>query len=140
MVFLTTLDVIGRFFFNKPIKGAFELTELGLALVIFFGLGLTHLHNEHIAIDFLTEKFSQKGQAIINIIIDSFITVFMILVAWQMWEYSQRISASNTTTGDLKLPINIFVVLAAIGIITFAFSALAKVLNLVAKESGKNGS
>lgn len=138
MVFLTTIDVIGRFFFNNPITGTFELTELGLALVIFLGLGLTHMHNEHIAIDIVTDKFSRIGQAITDIIIDSFIAIFMTIVAWQMWEKAQRISDANTTTGDLKLPISIFIIFAAFGMLTFALSALVKILNVLKKVVGKN--
>ena len=32
---LTTVDVIGRYFFNRPLRGAFEITELLLLTLIF---------------------------------------------------------------------------------------------------------
>lgn len=35
MMFLTSLDVIGRYFLSRPVPGAFELTELLLVLAIF---------------------------------------------------------------------------------------------------------
>ena len=37
---LTCIDVIGRYFFNTPVTGGFELTEMMLAALIFFGLSL----------------------------------------------------------------------------------------------------
>lgn len=138
MVFLTTFDVFGRFFFNKPITGTFELTELGLALMIFLGLGLTHLQDEHIAIDFLTTKMSKRNQAILDIVIDLLITAFMVLVAYNLWENSKRIANSNTVTGDLSLPIHVFIIIAALGTLAFALSALAKALNLLPKVVKKN--
>ncbi|WP_041076066.1 TRAP transporter small permease [Bacillus sp. OxB-1] len=138
LVFLTTFDVLGRFFFHRPITGTFELTELGLALVIFLGLGLTHWHDEHISIDFLTTKMSARKQALLDIGIDLFITLFMVLVAYNLWDNSKRIANSNTVTGDLGLPISVFIIIAALGTLAFALSALAKALNLLPKVVKKN--
>ena len=35
MMSLTTVDVVGRYFFNKPVLGAFELTEFLVLILIF---------------------------------------------------------------------------------------------------------
>lgn len=53
LMLLTAADVIGRYFFNKPIFGGFELTEIVLAILIFAGLPLTTLRGGHITVDLL---------------------------------------------------------------------------------------
>ena len=53
MMTLTCADVIGRYFFSQPIFGGFELTEMLLAAMIFLGLPLVTLRNEHITVDVL---------------------------------------------------------------------------------------
>ena len=34
MMIVTAVDVVGRYFINKPLAGGFEITEIGLALLI----------------------------------------------------------------------------------------------------------
>ena len=53
MMMLTCVDVIGRYFFSRPIFGGFELTEMMLAAMIFLGLPLVTLRNEHVTVDVL---------------------------------------------------------------------------------------
>ena len=50
---LTTADVIGRYIFNWPLRGAFELTELLLLTLIFAGLPLASRADEHVTLDFI---------------------------------------------------------------------------------------
>ena len=38
MMLLTTVDVVARYVFNRPLRGAFEVTELLLVVLIFAGL------------------------------------------------------------------------------------------------------
>ena len=42
MMALTVVDVIARYVFNRPLRGAFEVTELLLLVLIF--AGLIHLY------------------------------------------------------------------------------------------------
>lgn len=140
IMFLITLDVFGRFFFNKPIKGTFELTELGLALMVFFGLAITHWHKGNVDIDFLIEKLSKKSQVIVDSIINAVITISVFIVSWKMLEYAHRVSVSNTVTGDLRLPVSIFIVIGALGMFTFGLVALVRLINLITKGDEKSDS
>ena len=51
LMLLTCVDVVGRYFFNKPVTGGFELTEMLLAALIFAGLPLVTLRGDHITVD-----------------------------------------------------------------------------------------
>ena len=51
MMMLTTVDVFGRYVLNKPVAGAFEVTEMMLAALIYCGLPLVSQRREHIVID-----------------------------------------------------------------------------------------
>ena len=46
MMVLTTVDVVARYVFNRPLRGAFEITELLLVVLIFAGLPLVSLAGE----------------------------------------------------------------------------------------------
>ena len=52
MMLLTFLDVVLRYLFNRPMAGAFEVTELLLLVLIFAGLPLVTYADEHALMDF----------------------------------------------------------------------------------------
>src|SRR5688500_8946585 len=70
LMVLTCADVIGRYFFNRPIWGGFELTEAMLALLIFLGLPLVTLRGDHIEIDMLRmpASLARVHQVAVNLI------------------------------------------------------------------------
>ena len=46
MMVVTAIDVAGRYFLNRPIGGAFEVTEILMGLVIFAGMPLATARRE----------------------------------------------------------------------------------------------
>lgn len=140
MMILITFDVLGRWLFSKPIKGTVDLTELGLSMVIFLSLAYTHVRKEHISVDFLVEKLSQKVQRIFDIVINIIIAGLMLLMAWSLYGNVQRLNSSNTISGDLGLPIYIFAILAVIGAIAFALIAIVWAIDDTKKVVNKDES
>ena len=63
MMTLTFVDVVLRYFFNAPIKGGFEVTELMMAVLIFAGLPLVSRKNEHVTIDAFDRFFPARVRA-----------------------------------------------------------------------------
>ena len=58
LMMLTVVDVIARYAFNRPLRGAFEVTELLLLVLIFAGLPLVSLAGEHAVMDFVDPVLS----------------------------------------------------------------------------------
>ena len=50
MLFLTFVDVMGRYVFGAPVRGALEVTEILMGLLIFAGLPIVTLRREHIVL------------------------------------------------------------------------------------------
>ena len=53
MLGLTVADVLGRYLLARPIPGAFELTQVMLALLIFCGLPLVSARDGHVAVSLI---------------------------------------------------------------------------------------
>src|ERR1700745_1222094 len=66
LMVLTTADVIGRYIFNWPIRGAFEITELLLLALIFAGLPLASRADEHVTLDFIDMLFGPAGRLLLR--------------------------------------------------------------------------
>lgn len=133
MMFLTVGDVAGRYFFNRPISGTFELTNFMLALVVFFSIGYTQLRKGHISIDVVVSRFSPRAQAVIDSITYLFSLGLFSLVAWQSAVYANRLFEGHNVSGVLSLPIYPFVITVAFGSLLFCLVLLVDLLSSLAK-------
>ncbi|WP_332629543.1 TRAP transporter small permease [Halalkalibacter flavus] len=138
MMFLTTGDVIGRYFFYKPITGTYELTGLAMVIVIFLSLGRTQLKKEHISIDFLTSKLPVKIRESINVVTSVIMLALLGTTSWQLFAYAQRFGAQ--TSGDLGIPMKFFAILAAIGVLFYALTIVLNIWQSIRKVVQKNES
>ncbi|MCX5812361.1 MAG: TRAP transporter small permease [Proteobacteria bacterium] len=112
LMLITTFDVLSRGFFNKPIPGTLELSEYMLAIIILLGAAYTQQVQGHVAVDFLTSKFSLRGQKICKIITD-FASLFIIAVL-TIYGYSEGIH-ETTVSDQLRVPQWPFKLLVAVG-------------------------
>jgi len=83
MMLLTAADVVGRYFFNKPIYGAFEITELMLPIAAFCGMAYAAVTKAHISVDTIVERLSPRGQARLGSITSLASLFFFALLSWQ---------------------------------------------------------
>jgi C4-dicarboxylate transporter DctQ subunit len=83
LMLLGSVDVIGRYVFNKPIQASFELNQILLAGVVFFGLAYTQLVGGHIKVEFLVSRFKPRMQAITDFITLCLMLGLFSLITWQ---------------------------------------------------------
>jgi TRAP-type C4-dicarboxylate transport system permease small subunit len=61
MMLLTFTDVVARYVFRRPVRGAFEITELMLLVLIFAGLPLVSFTDEHAVMDFVDRVLGARS-------------------------------------------------------------------------------
>src|SRR4030042_119935 len=67
MMCLTTADALGRYIFNWPITGAYEITENYLmTMTIFLGLSYAYREGFLIRVTFLADRLSGQVKQVIN--------------------------------------------------------------------------
>ena len=103
LMLLTCADVVGRYFFAHPIFGAFEMTEMLLAGLIFAGLPLVTLRNEHVTVDVLDPITPDWAFRIQHAVACLLATVSTAYLAWRLWVRAVNIHAAGETTAQLKL-------------------------------------
>jgi TRAP-type C4-dicarboxylate transport system permease small subunit len=112
LMLITTGDVVGRGFFNKPIAGTFELSEYMLAVVILLGAAYTQQVKGHVAVDFLTSHFRKKTQAICQVLV-LFLSLFIVtILVWQGFKLGLE---ETGVTDQLRIPRGPFKMLVGIG-------------------------
>jgi len=109
MMVLTFFDVVGRYLLNKPIRGAFEVTELGLLVLIFAGLPLVSHADEHVTMDFIDRVLSDRVRRAWIRAMHAICAAIMFFLAWQVWLKANRIAGYGDTTDVLLIPVGPFV-------------------------------
>lgn len=82
MMFLTTFDVAGRYFFSKPIPGAIELSEFMLAIFGILGMAYTHHSGGNVRVTMLTDALSSKLASLTNTVTNFLSLLIIVLLAW----------------------------------------------------------
>jgi len=83
IMLLTAAEVVLRYFFNAPIKGSYEISEMVFVGAIFLGVAYTQMCRQHVRVDLLLIHLSSKT----NIILEScMLLITLALYAVFAWE------------------------------------------------------
>jgi TRAP-type C4-dicarboxylate transport system permease small subunit len=114
MMGLTVVDVVARYGFSRPVRGAFEVTELLLLVLIFAGLPLVSFADEHAVMDFVDRVLSRRGRRALVRAVEALSAAFMFLLAWLTWLKADRIWAYRDATDVLRIVYGPFVYFMAL--------------------------
>jgi len=128
MMLLTFVDVVARYIFNRPVRGAFEITELMLLVLIFAGLPLVSFTDEHALMDFIDRVLTTRAQRALEGLVQGVCAAIMFLLAWQVWIKADRIWAYRDATDVLRIVYGPFVYFMAVSIGLAGLIHLYKVL------------
>jgi TRAP-type C4-dicarboxylate transport system permease small subunit len=106
---LTFADVVARYLLNRPIRGAFEITELALLVLIFAGLPLVSHADEHVTMDFIDRMLPERLVGLWVRVMHAVCAAIMFFLAWQVWIKADRISSYGDTTDVLRILVGPFV-------------------------------
>lgn len=101
---ITCVDVIGRYFLGTPLVGAFEMTEVAMALLIFAVLPLVTVEEEHVTIDLLDAFLPEAWRRVQQVLVKSVCAALLLLVAWAVLGKAQSVAASGIRTDSLHIP------------------------------------
>jgi TRAP-type C4-dicarboxylate transport system permease small subunit len=129
MMLLTTADVAGRYLFNSPILGVFEVTEFTMVCLVFCSLAYTQSKKAHVAVDILASLMPPKGQRFIDII--NYLISFLILalITWKSIERGFEVMANKESSAILQIPVYPFMFLVALGSAALCIEYLKDIIN-----------
>lgn len=114
MMFLTTIDVIGRAFFARPVQGAVELSEYMLAVIILLGLAYTQQVKGHPRVTLIVSRLPLRLQALLEVIMNLLGMFIILIVIWQ--GYLLATGRMSTIVSEvLRIPQLPFRVLVSVG-------------------------
>jgi TRAP-type C4-dicarboxylate transport system permease small subunit len=114
MMLLTVVDVIARYRLKMPVRGAFEVTELMLVVLIFAGLPLVSYADEHVTMDFIDRLLRPGDRARLERGMHVVSAAIMSLLTWLVWLKADRIWGYRDATDVLRIVYGPFVYFMAV--------------------------
>ncbi len=105
LMIITFIDVLGRYLFSAPLPGAFELTEIMMAMLIFAGLPLVSRANQHVTVNLIVGILSPIILHLQRMITQAIMAVVLAVMAWRMWIKAEEMLEQGDETAYLLLPI-----------------------------------
>jgi TRAP-type C4-dicarboxylate transport system permease small subunit len=133
MVLLTVADVLLRLFLNRPIRGALEIIEFLMVIVVFSAMAYTGLLRGHIVIQILSSRLPERPRAILDSIADLISIGFCCLIIWQGIAQAQMTRLRNDISGVLSIPVSPFYYVLVLGIALMCLVFLANLLDSVGR-------
>lgn len=132
MMIFITYAVIYREFFT-PVVGDVELVQLGMVVLVMFGLAYSQAEDAHISIGLLVDRFPQRIQYMFDIIAFLLTFVICLIIGWVNFEAAVKdMTGMSRSTDLLEIPFYPFKFIIAIGFVLWGLEAFLKVINSIA--------
>jgi len=133
LMLLTVVDVGGRYLFNDAVDGAVEITQIGLAIIVFAEMPVVTWRGGHILVDLLDHIMGPKLVRLFSMFAAFAISTSFYVVGVRIWQLGERKLRRGEVTEYLEIPVGYLIEYIAImswftalGMITYGMYRIIK--------------
>ena len=119
LMIITTVDVILRKVSPLSIRGSYELTEMGMLIIVFLGIAAFQVKGGHVRVDMFVNKFPGRAKIITAIVVQLIECVAGGFLIYGNIEKMLANGAKGISTSTLLIPTWPFCAIMMIGSILF---------------------
>ena len=121
LMLLTTADVAGRYFFNAPINGVFDLTHFAVAIMVYLGLAYCGMHGAHVVIELLYDRLPRPARGALKRLTSLAGCVLFGTIAWRTAVQAIDVRDMGEASQMMEIPYFPLYCLVAFGAALFAW-------------------
>lgn len=137
MMLLTAVDVVGRYVFNSPITGTFELTKFLVLILIFSFLANTQAHKMHVTVDLILSRFPKPFRIYIELFNHAMSLVLMALITWIGVLRAFELKEVSEASPNLGIPFYPFAFFLVLGCLVMCIEYVRNLISLVQRKKGE---
>ncbi|SHM37434.1 TRAP-type C4-dicarboxylate transport system, small permease component [Caldanaerovirga acetigignens] len=134
VMMITVIDISGRYFFNRPLAGTMELTELSLVIIVYLTLGYAEHFHEHVVIDTIYNLMPRNIQKFMYILGSLISLVTAVLLSYYLYLYAGKVVAGGYKTGVLGIRYYPVIYIASAGAACYALAIISNLCEFIKKE------
>lgn len=116
---LVAFDVVMRYVLRLPFLGAYEMTELAMALIVFLALPYCAITGGHVAVDVLGTTLERPALRWLNVALPLAGAALTAVIAWQSVLYAFASRERGEATNMLRIDLFPFQLLTAASMALF---------------------
>lgn len=113
LILVTCIDVIGRYLLNRPFGGAYELTQMLLAALVFVALPLTSADGGHVEVDLALHLFPAPVQRLLGRLAGTVSAMVLAYFCWRLVLIGMDQIEDGARSASLMIPMAPLAFLAA---------------------------
>lgn len=129
MMFLTAIDVGLRYLLRMPIKGAYEISQFMLVIVVFLAIAYTGVRRSHVGVTGLVSWFPETVRRIISSLNPIICIYVLFLIIWQSVVRALWLEGKGAESPVLEIPIHPFLFVVTFGSLLLSLVFLRDFLN-----------
>ena len=134
LALLTGTDVVGRYFFNRPVRGTIDLIEILMGILFASGIAITTALDDHITVDSLYDMLPSLGQQILRLFAGTVCTFIFFISVWQGYQGGMLAMRSGKVSPTLDIPLFPFKFLLTIGFLVSLIYSVKQLILLFGKK------
>ena len=138
MMLLGTVDVGGRYLFNKPILGTFEVFEILLPAIVLLGLGYTQQNKAHVRMEILVSRLSSRKQTILSFFTNGCALFISLLILWRGWVLTIEYWRIGRTIPTIEVPMFLPQCLVPLGALMLSLVLMGQMLESIIQLRERN--
>lgn len=129
---LMVADVVGRFLLNRPIRGAYELTEFLMCVLILGALPLVSLWNRHVEASLVADSLPRLAPLMVRIagLLSALLFFYLAVLMWNYGDQLARQGARSLFGAIPHAPFAYYIAVMSL------VAGLASVIALVRHDPG----
>ena len=104
LVFLATINVLGRWIFTQPISGYIDWVEQSMAFFAFLGIAYTQREGAHIRMDMLVANIHGRALWLIELISTTLMLIVTVILIYGAYLHFLRAFEIGDSSIDINLP------------------------------------
>jgi TRAP-type C4-dicarboxylate transport system permease small subunit len=117
IVIVVFIDVCGRYFFNSPLMGAFELVELGMTVLAGAAVMYCTLKWGHVSIDIVLTRFRKPVQILLQGIFSFLGFIVLAAMAYLIYLNALEMLRSGQVQGTLTISRGPFLIVLSVALL-----------------------
>jgi TRAP-type C4-dicarboxylate transport system permease small subunit len=133
VMIIVCLNVIGRGFFERPLKGTVDITSLLGAVIIACAIANTQVLKGHIRIGLIVERLPTRLKYILESLVNLIGFVLFSLISWQTILFAKATFEIGELSEVIKIPLGPFASIVAIGCTALTLILLIDLIKSLSK-------
>jgi TRAP-type transport system small permease protein len=134
MMLFTVYNILGRWLFNRPLRGTVELTQLSMIAIVYLAFAYAQHRDDHISVDLLYVRLGDRAKAVLDAIGSVIGVVVLALLAWRLYAYSETLQLGGRTTATRRIPLYPLAYVAIVGTVAYLLAIVATAIERMRGE------